>query len=408
VPSPPRWIIHVDLDAFFASVEVLEHPEWQGKALIVGGRPEARGVVSSASYAARAHGVRSAMPVGQALRLCPHAVVVPPRHGVYSEYSRGVMDILREYTPAFEQLSIDEAFLDVTGCERLWGPVETIARTIQRRVAEERSLPVSLGVASSKLVAKIACDSGKPNGLVVVPQGEEAAFLAPLPIERLWGVGPVTAGRLKARGVETIGDLARLSERSLEALFGDQARRLHDAARGIDPSEVQDGRARRSVSHELTYAQDVDDPQVLHKTLLWMSESVAEALREERVVAQTVRLKMRYGDFSTVLRQVTLPNATDQGQVLYDAALDLLRRYWRPPRPLRLIGLGASGLLEQGGYQLSLLDQTDQRNVRLNRALDEIRERFGPDAIRRASLLRSRPRDDEEAQHESHESTDHE
>ena len=405
--SVPRWIIHVDLDAFFASVETLIHPEWAGRALIVGGRPEGRGVVSSASYEARAFGVRSAMPTAQALRLCPQAILVPPRHGVYSQYSRGVMDLLRGYTPVLEQLSIDEAFLDVTGCERLWGPVEEIARTIQRRVAEELRLPVSLGVASSKLVAKIACDLGKPHGLVVVPQGGEEAFLAPLPIERLWGVGPVTAERLRSRGVETIGDLARLSHDALGAVFGEQAGRLHDAARGIDPAEVQPERARRSVSHEQTYSQDVDDPEVLRKTLLWMAESVGEALREKRVVAQTVRLKMRYGDFTTVLRQVTLPRATDQGQVLYEAALGLFERYWRPPRPLRLIGLGASGLLEEGGYQLSLLDQTDQRNVRLNRALDEIRDRFGEGAIQRASLLRPRrPQEGDRPQHESPESPD--
>ncbi len=387
MPPTVRWILHVDLDAFFASVEELLRPELRGVPLIVGGRPESRGVVAAASYAARAYGVRSAMPMFQAMRLCPQAIVVPPRHGVYGEHSRGVMAILREYTPAIEQISIDEAFLDLTGTERLWGPADAVARTIQQRIADERHLPVSLGVASSKLVAKIACDLGKPHGLIVVPQGGEAEFLAPLPIERLWGVGAVTGRRLRGRGIQTVGDLAGWSEEALAALLGETGRRLYQAARGVDPSEVHDEAARRTISHEETYAQDVDDPQVLRATMLWMSESVAETLRHERAVAGTVRIKMRTPEFETVLRQTTLDQPTDQGQVVYEAAIALLDRFWRPPRPLRLIGVGVGGLLDQGGYQLGLLDETPLRNARLNRALDEIRDRFGRDAIGRASLI---------------------
>jgi DNA polymerase-4 len=398
MPPSARWILHVDLDAFFASVEELLRPELRGLPLIVGGRPESRGVVAAASYAVRAYGVRSAMPMAQALRLCPQAVVVPPRHGVYGQHSRRVMAILHEYTPVVEQISIDEAFLDLTGTERLWGPVEGVARTIQRRIADECGLPASLGAASSRLVAKIACDLGKPRGLVIVPQGGEAAFLAPLKIDRLWGVGEVTGRRLREHGIDTIGDLASWSEEALAALLGEAGRRLARAARGIDPSEVQDSAARRSISHEETFAADVDDAAYLQETLLWMSESVATTLREGRTVAGVVRLKMRYGDFTTVLRQTTLEQPTDQGQVIYRAAVDLLERTWRPRRPLRLIGVGVSGLLEQGGYQLSLLDDRPLRNARLNRALDEIRERFGPDAIGRASLLRPRPPGRQEGQ----------
>lgn len=384
--APARWIIHVDLDAFFASVEELLEPSLRGRPLVVGGRPDARGVVSSASYAARAHGVRSAMPVAQALRLCPDAVLVAPRHDVYAEHSRRVMDILAGYTPLFEQLSIDEAFLDVTGCERLYGPADELARAIQSRVSEECGLPASLGVASSKLVAKIACDTGKPRGLVVVPQGGEEAFLAPLPIERLWGVGAVTGARLRRLGVETIGDLVAWPEGELVERFGEVGRRLHAACRGLDEDGVQPDRARRSISQERTFARDVDDPVVLRRALLTMSEEVAARLRGARAVAQTVRLKMRYADLSITTRQTTLPQPTDQGQVIAAEALALLERYWQRAHPLRLVGVGVSGLLDEGGYQLGLLERDDQRNVRLNEALDEIRSRFGRDAIRRGTV----------------------
>jgi len=386
-----RRIIHVDLDAFFSSVEEMLHPELRGRPIIVGARPEERGVVSSASYAARAYGVRSAMPVARALRLCPQAIVVPPRHGVYAEHSRRVMTILGEYTPLLEQLSVDEAFLDVTGCERLHGPIPNLARRIQERLESECGLPASLGVASSKLVAKIACDTGKPHGLVVVPEGEEQVFLAPLAIERLWGVGAVTGQRLRGLGIRTIGDLARWSEERLVARFGEQGRYLYGAARGMDRSPVQPRRARRSLSKECTFARDVDDMDVLRNALLQMSEEVATRLREVHSVAQTVRIKLRYADFSTVTRQTTLQGPTEQGQRVYAEALTLLERYWERTRPLRLLGVGVSGLLNHGGYQLGLLEDDELRAARLNVALDEIRHRFGRGAIRRGALPRGQP-----------------
>ena len=280
-----RWIIHVDLDAFFASVEELLRPELRGKPLVVGGDPKQRGVVSSASYAARKYGVRSAMPVAQALRLCPQAIVVPPRHGEYSRRSQAVMDILREITPMVEQISIDEAFLDVTGCGRLWGPVRHIAEMLQRRVMDEQHLPASLGIAGTKLVAKIACDLGKPRGLVMVPHGEEAAFLAPLPIERLWGVGPVTGGKLREMGIATIGDLARLPEAHLIRVFGELGHGLALGARGIDDSPVQVTHDRRSISQELTFAQDVTQEEALRHMVLQMSEHVASRLRQSRLAS---------------------------------------------------------------------------------------------------------------------------
>lgn len=391
-----RWIIHVDLDAFFCSVEELLNPDLSGKPIIVGGDPRYRGVVSSASYAARAYGVRSAMPMAQALRLCPQATVISPEHGRYGEFSRPVMDILREYTPAFEQISIDEAFLDVTGCELLWGPVARIGRMIQRRVWVEQHLPVSLGIASSKLVAKIACDLGKPRGLVIVQPGDERAFLAPLPIERLWGVGRVTADRLRARGIETIGDLATWEEQHLAQALGEVGRGLYYAARGIDHGRVHDGRERHSISQERTFAQDVTDAKRIHHLLLRLADDLASRLRKQALVAQTVRIKLRYPDFSTITRQQRLPQPTDQAGVIHEIGARLLRTNWREGQSLRLLGLAVSNLLDSGGYQLGLFQHNDQQQIRLSRAVDEIRERFGRKAITRASLLkRHTPSEDE-------------
>ena len=387
-----RQIAHIDLDAFYASVEALLDPSLRNRPVIVGGSPEGRGVVSSASYEARACGVRSAMPVAQALRLCPQAIRVPPRHGVYGEHSRAVMALLEGYTPVVEQLSIDEAFLDLTGCEALWGPAADVARQIQARVRDECGLPCSLGVATNKLVAKIACGQAKPQGLVNVPPGQEAAFLAPLAIETLWGVGEATGRRLRALGITTIGHLAGRSEAELLRLFGQGGRQLHRAARGVDSSPVQTERERRSISQEHTFAHNVTDRQTLERLLLSMADHLAAALRRETLVAQTVRLKLRYDDFETLTRQVTLNQPTDQADVLYRRATELLVAHWNRQRPVRLIGLGASGLLVEGGYQLDLFDHGDQRSARLSHTLDEIRARFGQDAIKRASLLGHRPK----------------
>jgi DNA polymerase IV len=386
-PHPPRWIIHVDLDAFFASVEELLNPALRGKAVIVGGSPDRRGVVSSASYAARRRGVRSAMPMAQAIRLCPEGIVVQARHGEYGVHSQRVMDVLNQFTPVVEQISIDEAFLDVTGCEGMWGPVEEIGHMIQRRVLDECHLPVSLGIASSKLVAKIACDLGKPKGLILVPQGAEASFLAPLPIEKLWGVGPVTGGKLRSLGIQTIGDLATCSTAHVERHLGEWGRAMVLAANGLDDSPVHTDHERRSVSQEHTFAEDVADRQHLERTLLRMSESVASRLRHAQEVGQTVRLKLRFPDFTTITRQTRLRQPTDQTQMIYEQALALLSANLPAGRRVRLIGVGMSGLLEHGGYQLNLFDDHDQRRVRLNQALDGIRERYGRKAIMRASLL---------------------
>lgn len=391
-----RCIIHADLDAFFASVEQLLDPALRGKPLIVGGDPQHRGVVASASYPARAYGVRSAMPVAQALRLCPQAIVVSSRHKVYARFSSRVMDILEGITPMVEKISVDEAFLDVSACMGHWESAEALGRHIQTQVAEQEHLPISLGIATSKLVAKIACDRGKPRGLYVVEPGKEQAFLAPLSIKELWGVGEVMAASLEGLGVETIGDLTDWTEEQLVDAFGKVGHRLYLAARGIDDSEVQVHHRRRSISQEMTFAQDTADVSLLHRRILAMSEKVASRLRRDGLVAQTVWIKMRYTDFTTFTRQLTLEHPTDQAGVIDDVARRLLDENWRQIRPLRLLGVGVSNLIGESGYQLRLFDRSDQRRARLNRALDDIRDRFGPDAIGRASLYPGPSREEQD------------
>lgn len=381
----PRSVIHVDLDAFFASVEELLDPAIAGLPIIVGGDPSKRGVVASASYAARAYGVRSAMPMAQALRLCPHAIV---RHGhreVYASYSERVMAILAEYTPLLEQVSIDEAFLDVTGCEQLFGPAEEIAQRIQQRILHELGLPSSLGVASNKLVAKVASTLAKPRGLIVVPFGQEATFLAPLPIEYLWGIGKVTAERLHSLGVQTIGQLAALPYQQMKALFGSAAVEMHYRALGIDDSPVGIEARRKSVSQEHTFARDVADIRRLKRYLLAMSEELTAQLRRDGECARTVVLKMRYPDFKTITRRASLAQPTDLAEVVYAQAVALLQKEWRQGDRIRLIGLGLTGLVQ--ARQLGLFEASSQRLLKLSQAVDQIRSKYGKQAIRRASLL---------------------
>jgi DNA polymerase-4 len=381
-----RYILHLDLDAFFASVEEILDPSLGGKPLIVGAPPEQRGVVASASYSARSFGIRSAMPTAQALRLCPQAIVLPPRHKIYGEYSARMMAILREYSPLVEPLSLDEAFLDVTGCEALWGSPVELAHQLQERLTAELGLTASMGLASNKLVAKIASDLEKPCGFVVVPRGREAEFLAPLPVEQLWGVGDVTAGSLHEIGVNTIGQLAELPAAQLETRFGRRGRDLYRQARGIDDREVVVERAEKSLSREMTFAEDIGDPKVLRKWLLTLSESVARQLRRRGLHGRTVKLKLRYSDFETLTRQATMGTPTDLEQEIFDQAARLLDRTWDRRRQVRLIGVGVSKL-GTGERQLSLFEGAGDGRIeklrRLSRSVDRIREKYGDEAIRR-------------------------
>ena len=380
-------ILHVDLDAFFAAVEQRDRPELRGKPIAVGGGGAGdRGVVSAASYEARRFGVHSAMPLRTAARLCPGLVFVPVDGRKYGHVSKQVMEILRRFTPAVEQVSIDEAFLDVHGSEALLGTPVDMARSIKATVADELELNVSVGVATTKLVAKVASDLEKPDGLVVVAPGEEAAFLAPLPISRLWGVGHKTAAALGEFGVRTIGDLAALPDDLLARRFGKMGPMLALRARGIDPSTVSGAVAARSVSHEHTFDVDTADPEVIERTLLALSEGVAGRLRKGGVKARTIAVKVRDSSFHTVTRQRTLTQPTDQTEAVFDAALELARPQLKGIR-VRLLGVGASHLDE--GDQMGLFEAEDERRRKATAAADAIRQRYGAKAIRRARLIDS-------------------
>ena len=350
-----RLIFHIDLDAFFASVEEIEQPELHGKPVIVGGKADGRGVVASANYAARKFGVRSAMPTAQALRRCPQAVVVPPRHALYKEYSQRVMAIFRRFSPVMEQISIDEAFLDMTG--RIPGRIspEGVARRLQQQVETELGLSASVGIAANKLVAKIASDFEKPHGITYVPPGTEAAFLFPLPVRKLWGVGPKTAAELAAMGVETIGQLAQLSEENLVSLFGSHGAAMFRHARGLDDRPVQTTRRAKSISQETTFREDVSDAEFLRQTLAEMSRKLSARLQKKGVTARTVTLKLRYSDFSTVTRSITHDPPTDSAADIARYARFLLERHWQSHRPLRLVGVGVSHLV-RGAHQPKLFE----------------------------------------------------
>jgi len=378
--------LHVDLDAFFAAVEQRDRPELRGVPVVVGvGGRHDRGVVSAASYEARRYGIHSAMPLRTAAALCRDAVFVPVDGHKYRTVSRQIMEILRRYTPAVEPISIDEAFLDVAGSEALLGTPIEIARSIRATIRAELQLTASVGVATTKLVAKVASDLRKPDALVVVAAGTEAAFLAPLPISRLWGVGEKTANALAELGVTTIGDLAALPDDTLGRRFGNQGRVLGQRARGIDASPVSAADPARSVSHEHTFDVDTADPDALERTLLALSEGVAGRLRAGGVKARTIAVKVRDSSFSTVSRQRTLSQPTDQTEVIFEAVVDLARPQLHGIR-VRLLGVAASQLGE--GDQMALF-AGDERKRRATEAADEIRRRYGSKAIRRARLLDS-------------------
>ena len=382
-----RSIIHIDLDAFFASVEEIEDPSLKGLPLIVGGEPDKRGVVASCSYAARKYGVRSAMPMSMALRLCPQAKRVPPRHTAYSVYSKRVMAILSDYAPVVEQISIDEAFLDVTGCEPLFGSPQQMAHTIQERVRSEIGLPCSLGVAGNKTVAKIATESGKPNGLVVVPPGQEAEFLAPFAVEVIPGVGRKTAALLQRMGVRSVRELSRLPVDRLREEFGAHGESLYWLARGEDDSPVVSGHETKSISQERTFDRDTDDAADIRRCLLECAEGVGKELRRQQLMARTITLKLRFEGYITITRGVTPALPADVDDVIYQTACELLAAAWTGRRKIRLVGVRASNLTREVAYQLHLFEAGQEKQGRVNRAVDGIRRRFGRDAIKRASDL---------------------
>ncbi len=385
-PERARCILHVDLDAFFAAVEVRENPALRGKPVVVGADPQGgrgRGVVTAASYEARRFGIHSALPIGQAYRRCPDAIFLRPRGALYGEVSERFMAILGEFTDLVEPLSIDEAFLDVTDSLALFGDGAAIARQIKDQVSQRERLTASIGVAPVKFVAKIASDLEKPDGLVVVGDGEVRDFLAPLPIARLWGAGPKAVEGFRRLGVATIGDVAALPlERLIEA-FGDAGgRHFHALAHGRDQRSVDPAHARKSVGRETTFATDVADRARVEAVLLNLLEEVARRLRRKGLAGSTVTVKLRTADFRTVTRQAALPAAADTTEQMWPAVRSLLQRADRTTQPIRLVGVAVSDF-EQAAQLGLFAPPGAERSKRIAAALDAVAARLGGAAIRR-------------------------
>ena len=385
VRQPLEPILHVDLDAFYAGVEVLKDPALRGKPLVVGGTG-GRGVVSSASYEARRFGIHSAMPTVRARRLCPDAVFVSPDFDAYRLHSNRFREILLAHTPLVEPISLDEAFLDVSGATRLFGAPTDIAAKIREEVARDVGVTCSAGIASTKFVAKLASDLCKPDGMLHVPVEETTTFLEPLPVARLWGVGEKTATLLGRVAIRTVGDLARTPPAVLERLLGEAAaRHLTDLAHGIDDRAVIPYEAPKSVGHEETFERDLDDTEEILRELLHLAGRVAARLRADGYRARTVTLKVRLANFTTLTRSRTLPDATDVGADLYHVVADLYRSLPGGSRRIRLLGVQGSGLHAAGAEQLALLRGERWRDV--ERTLDRIEGRFGRGAATQATLL---------------------
>ena len=388
---PRRMVFHVDMDAFFAAVEQLENPALRGKPVIVGGVDSGRGVVSSASYEARVFGIHSAMPVAQARRRCPHGVYLNGRHGVYHDYSRRLMDCLSEFSPLIEQVSVDEAFLEMTGSQGLFGDAEESAGKVKARILAQLGLTASVGVAENKFLAKLASDVNKPDGLTVVEPGGAQAFLDPMPVGRLWGVGKKSVEELHRIGLYTIAQLRAYPLESLAIQSGARfARHLHELAHGRDDRELADETREKSISHETTFESDSADGEKLMAALLELSERVARRARKDGMAGRTVTFVWRNPDFSRQSHARTLPEPTNSSQTIYETAAALFAEVSRvkggAARKFRLLGVKLSNF-SPDPLQLSLF-QVPRSQPGLDRAMDAVRDRFGEDAIRRARLSR--------------------
>ncbi len=393
-----RTYFHVDMDAFFVSVEELFDPSLKGKPVVVGGRPNERGVVSAASYAARKFGVHSAMPLRTAYKLCPQAIFVDGHPDRYRDCSRKVHEVLREFSPLVEMASIDEAYLDITGTERLYGPPLRAAHILHERMKAATRLNCSIGIAASRLVAKITSDQAKPNGVLWVIPGREAAFLAPLDVRKVPGVGKVTEKNLHALGIRKVGDLARLDDDFLEQRFGKWGLALAGKSRGLDAggwfdTEIGEDEGPKSISHEHTFSEDTADVAVLESTLARLCEMVGRRLREQKLEARTLQLKLRYSDFSTITRAHSIPRPTQLDTEMYEEIRALFRRNWKPGAPIRLLGVHASSWSE-GGDQMDLL--SDSRHDRWQQAMaaaDRLRDKFGDSAVGLAAGMKGKFRE---------------
>lgn len=383
-----RAILHIDMDAFFVSVERLMDPALEGRPVVVGGDPSRRGVVAAASYEARRFGVHSAMPLATAGKLCPDAVWLPGDFHAYSHYSRLVRDILDEYTPLVEPAGIDEAYLDLTGCRAALGEPAEVAQLIRGRIAEELGLPSSAGLSTAKVVSKVASKRAKPDGFIEVPPGREIAFLAPLPVETLPGVGPVCRGVLSDLGIHTVGELALLPAEALESVLGSWGSVLYEHARGVDRRRIEQGGAPKSVSRETTYESDTIDYDLVRSTLLLLAERCCAALRGEGLATTRIAVKLRHSDFNTYMKFRTLAVPTDQEQAVHRVALELFERLLDRGVRIRLVGVALSGLVSAGCQgELFGGGRDHLRADDLNESVDRIRGRYGFSAIVRASTV---------------------
>ena len=390
-----RRIVHVDMDAFYAAVEQRDHPEYRRRPVIVGADPKGgrgRGVVSTASYEARPFGVHSAMPISQAYRLCPQAIFLPVRMGHYHQVSARLFAIFERYTDVVEPLSIDEAFLDVTGSTRLFGTVEDIARRIKQDIRQEERLVASVGVAPNKFLAKLASDLSKPDGFLVLHEADVEAFLGDLPVSRLWGVGKQTARQLEALGLHTIGQVAQWPQARLSKRFGSLGTHIWRLAHGLDDRPVTSHQDLQSIGAETTFAEDTDDAETLHRTLLELADKVGQRLRAEALMATKVTLKYRDAAFVTLTRTQSLAEPTAVAMDLYHAVSRLLSQLPTARLKVRLLGIAAAGLTSPAPQQLSLFPEATHKRLQAERAEDAIRARFGPRAITRAALLNPKER----------------
>ncbi|MBD3387118.1 DNA polymerase IV [candidate division KSB1 bacterium] len=380
-----RWILHIDMDAFFAAIEQHDQPQWRGKPVVVGADPcqgRGRGVVSTCSYEARVFGIRSAMPISQAYKLCPQAIYVRPRGERYAGVSSQIMSILNEFSPDIEPLSIDEAFLDISSTYKLYKTPQKTGMRLKERIFSQTGLTASVGIAPNKYVAKVASDLKKPDGLVLVPQEGIKEFLSPLEISRLWGVGPKTETTLRQQEINTIGELADYPLPALKKLFGNSYLHFWKLANGIDERKVETRHQAKSMSHETTFLKDCHDGKTLEKTLLMLCDKLSRDLRKHDYSGRTVTLKIRLADFSTFTRSRTLSQFTHDTKMIFQCVMDLFNQFDRKDIAVRLLGVSLSNL-EKTGFQLDLF--TENRNI--DKVLDLVRDKFGKDAIQRASLL---------------------
>jgi DNA polymerase-4 len=379
-----RQILHVDMDAFFVSVEELEDPSLKGKAVIVGADPDGRGVVAAASYEARKFGVHSAMPIRTAKKLCPQAIFLRGQHGKYGEYSHRIHRIFEEFTPVVEMVSIDEAYLDLSGCERLHGSAFRAADKLIRSVKERTGLNCSVGVSTSHLVSKIASDQAKPHGLLYVLPGCEARFLSPLPIRRMPGIGKVTEPELRSLGITTIGDLQQMGREKLRERFGKFGEWLYTKSCGLDIEAYQYEEEPKSISHETTFDTDINDLDEVERTLSYLAQLVGRRLRDHGLFARTVGLKLRFASFRTLTRDVTLDEPTNLDSVIFASVLRLFENAWNAKQKIRLVGVRSANL-ERATFQRSLIDAAQHEKLdKVLKAADKVREKFGFEAVQLA------------------------